>query len=131
MSTPIVTRSTPVLFADRIEPSLAFWEKLGFERTAAVPAGDHLGFAILRSGAVELMYQTLGSLAEDVPQIRDAMASSKTALFVEVSDLARIREALAGAPVYLEERRTFYGTTEIGYREPAGHLVTFAQRLGR
>jgi hypothetical protein len=131
MPTPIVAKSTPVLFAERIEPSLAFWEKLGFERTVAVPAGDHLGFAILRSGDVELMYQTLESLAEDVPQIREVMAGSKTVLFVEIPDLARIREALAGAPIYLEERKTFYGTTEIGYREPAGHLVTFAQHEAR
>ena len=127
MSTPAVAKSTPVLFAERIEPSLAFWEKLGFKRSSEVPAGDHLGFAILTNGNVELMYQSLGSVGEDLPQIREAVAGSKAFLFVEVPHLATVRKALSGAPVYLEERKTFYGATEIGYREPAGHFVTFAE----
>lgn len=127
MSTTKVAKSTPVLFAERIEQSLAFWEKLGFERSSEVPAGDHLGFAVVTNGDVELMYQTLESIGQDMPQLRDAVAGSKTLLFVEVPSLAAVREALGDAPVYMEERTTFYGTTEIGYREPAGHFVTFAQ----
>jgi hypothetical protein len=127
MSTQTVAKSTPVLFADRIEPSLAFWEKLGFERSSEVPAGDHLGFAIVTNGNVELMYQTLESIGEDMPQVREAAANGKALLFVEVPDLATVRKALSGAPVYMEERKTFYGAIEIGYREPAGHFVTFAQ----
>ena len=27
----------------------------------------------------------------------------------------------------LPRRTTFYGATEVGYREPGGHVVTFAQ----
>lgn len=127
MSTTTVAKSTPVLFAERIEPSLAFWEKLGFERSSEVPAGDHLGFAIVTNGNVELMYQTLESIGQDMPQVREAAAGSKTLLFVEVSNLAAVGKALGGAPVYMEERTTAYGATEIGYREPAGHFVTFAQ----
>jgi len=43
-----VRKSTPVLFVDRIEPSLAFWEeRIGFARTVEVPDGDRLGFVIL------------------------------------------------------------------------------------
>ncbi len=127
MSTHTVAKSTPVLVAERIEPSLAFWEKLGFKRSSAVPAGDHLGFAILTNGKVELMYQSLDSIAEDMPQIRETVAGSKTLLFVEVPNLATVRDALSGAAVYMQERKTFYGATEIGYREPAGHFVTFAE----
>lgn len=127
MSAPTVTKATPVLFAERIEPSLAFWEKLGFERSNEVPAGDHLGFAILTSGRVELMYQTLDSLGQDMPAVREAAAASRASIFVEVPNLAVVRQALTDAPLFLEERKTFYGSTEIGYREPAGHFVTFAQ----
>jgi hypothetical protein len=127
MFTPSVAKSTPVLFAKRIEPSLAFWEKLGFKHTSDVPAGDHLAFAILTNGNVEIMYQTLDSAAEDLPRIKEVTASSKTFLFVEVPSLAVARKALNGAPVFLEERKTFYGSTEIGYLEPAGHFVLLAQ----
>jgi hypothetical protein len=48
-------------------------------------------------------------------------------LRVEVPDLAVVRGALRGFPLFKEERKTLYGSTEIVYREPAGHVVTFAQ----
>jgi hypothetical protein len=123
----IVNSATPVLFADRIEPSLASWEKLGFTRTRDVPAGDHLAFAIVARGDVEIMYQTLESAADEGPEMRQAAASGKTFLYVQVPSLAAVRDALSGTRVFLEERKTFYGATEIGYVEPAGHFVTFAQ----
>jgi hypothetical protein len=37
-----------------------------------------------------------------------------------------VEQALAGEPVILPRRQTFYGSTEIGYREPGGHHVVFA-----
>lgn len=127
MTSATVTKSTPILFAERIEPSLAFWEKLGFTRATEVPEGDHVGFAILSNGSVELMYQTLESVGADMPQIREAATRGQVFLFVEVPSLDVVQGALSGVPVYMEKRTTFYGSTEIGYREPAGHFVTFAQ----
>jgi len=34
---------------------------------------------------------------------------------------------LKGFEIVMPRRETFYGSTEIGYREPGGHFVTFAQ----
>ena len=42
---------------------------LGFTKTDEVPEGDHLGFVILKHGAVELMYQTRESVRADVPAL--------------------------------------------------------------
>ncbi len=127
MATPLVSKSTPIAFAERIEPAIAFWEKLGFKRVSEVPAGDHLAFAILSNGQVELMYETLDTLAGETPQSREAAASSKAFLYVEVPSLAAAKKALEGVPVYVGERKMFYGATEIAYRDPAGHFVTFAE----
>jgi hypothetical protein len=127
MSKPQVNSSTPVLFVERIEPAIAFWKRLGFEATTSVPEGDHVGFIILSNGKVEIMYQTLDSLAHDVPALVDAAPASKTFLFVQVASLAAARAAVEGQPVYLPERKTFYGATELGVREPGGHHVTFAE----
>ena len=35
--------------------------------------------------------------------------------------------ALKGVPVVMPMRTTFYGAREIGVKDPAGHVVTFAQ----
>lgn len=128
MRRPLVSRLTPVLYVDAIEPVLPFWEALGFRRTVEVAAGERLGFVILANDAVEVMYETWAWLAEDMPALAARAARNhKTFLFVEVRDIAAIEAALPQGERFLERRETFYGAIEIGLREPGGHLVTFAQ----
>jgi hypothetical protein len=127
MAKPQVNSSTPVLYVERIEPVIAFWKRLGFDATTSVPQGDHIGFVILSNEKVEIMYQTFDSLAHDAPALVEAARASKTFLFVQVANLAAARAAVEGQPVHLPERKTPYGSTEIGVREPGGHYVTFAE----
>lgn len=128
MNAPHLRKSTPVLIVDAIEPSLPFWqERLGFARTAEVPDGDRLGFVILAGGTVEIMYQTAALLRKDSSAHAMALDNGKSFLFVEVDDVDALAMALKGFEVVMPRRETFYGSTEIGYREPGGHFVTFAQ----
>ena len=48
-------------------------------------------------------------------------------LYIEVDNLDAVLTALKGAKVAQPERTAFYGMREIGYQEPGGHYVTFAQ----
>jgi uncharacterized glyoxalase superfamily protein PhnB len=128
ITTAQIKKCTPVLFVKAIEPSLPFWqERLGFERTVEVPDGAAIGFVILSKGSVELMYQTIALLHRDAPAQGAEFHNDKTFLFIEVDNLDAVAEALQGFPIVLPRHDTFYGSTEIGYREPGGHLVTFAQ----
>ncbi len=121
-------RITPILLVDEIEPCLPFWERLGFEKTAEVPHGDRLGFAILEKSGLEIMYQTRASVREDLPVLGDPPLQG-TFLFLEVMDLDATIEDLGDAPVLFPRRRTFYGMDEIGVREPGGNAVTFAMAV--
>jgi uncharacterized glyoxalase superfamily protein PhnB len=47
-------------------------------------------------------------------------------LYLEVDDLAVVKAAITGMEIYMPERTTFYGSREIGVRDPAGHFITFA-----
>lgn len=124
--TAAISKATPVLFVERIERSLPFFEAVGFAKVMDVPHGDHLGFVILNDGKIELMLQSFDALSEDMPQLVPA-ANGKSFLFVEVPDLTAVEAALAGHPIFLPRRTTFYGADETGYIEPGGHYVTFAQ----
>lgn len=121
-----ISKATPILFVERIEASLPFFEAVGFAKVMDVPHGDHLGFVILNDGKVELMLQSFDSLAEDMPQLADA-ARGRSFLFVEVPDLGAVEAALTGHTIYMPRRTTFYGADETGYVEPGGHHITFAQ----
>jgi uncharacterized glyoxalase superfamily protein PhnB len=121
---------TPVYVVERIEPCLEFWvDRLGFEKVVEIPEGDALGFVILTRGNVEIMYQSLASVAKDIPALAAAPtgAASPNGTYIEVSDIDDVEKRLAGWDVVVPRRTTFYGATEIGVREPGGNLIVFAQ----
>lgn len=121
----LIRRSTPVLAVAAVEPTSAFFAKLGFAVTASVPHGDYLGFAILAHVSAEIMVQSHASICDDLGA--SFTIGRDTALFVEVSDLDAALTALGDVPVFLPRRQTFYGSIEVGVVEPGGHHVTLAQ----
>jgi hypothetical protein len=122
-----ISRLTPVLMVDAIEPCLPFWmDRLGFNKTVEVPHNERLGFVILVRDGVEIMYQTRASVRDDVAALADAPTGA-TMLFFEVDDINAIERALAGVATVIPRRTTFYGADEIIVREPGGNVVTFAQ----
>jgi len=117
---------TANLYVEEIEPSLPFWERLGFTRTAEVPEGDRLGFVILQHGGTQVMYQTRASVAGDAPVLGETPMRG-TLLFIEVDDIESVIRNLGDTPLIVPRRTTFYGADEVIVREPAGNVVTFAQ----
>lgn len=124
-----VKKITPVLFVQDIEPCVKFWvERFAFEKTVEVPDGDKLAFVILKKGNVELMYQSYASADKDVgTTISQVVRKGPTFLYVEVDNLEETIAAVRASEVVMPKRKTFYGSTEIGIKDPAGHYVTFAE----
>ncbi len=124
----MIIQVTPNLVADRIEPSIEFFEKVGFTLDVQVPEDDHIGFAILVNGSNQIMYQTRQSLREDAEAfIPAAESKGPSLLFITVSDVEGVAAKLEGHEVVMKMRDTFYGAKEISFLEPAGHVVTFAE----
>ena len=122
-----VKRITAVLFVKEIEPVLPFWiDKLGFTKAIEVPHGNKLGFVALQKGNTEVMYQSYASLADDMPLIGETR-KGPTFLYIEVDNLDAVLNALKDSKIVQPERTAFYGMREVGFQEPGGHYVTFAQ----
>ena len=131
-SPALVTRITPVIFVDQVEPCLPFWvERLGFTKVAEVPGPDGKPqFALLVRDSIEVMYQTWASLVAESPAAAAGPRGHSIVLFIEVANLDRVDQALAGLPRVVERHQTFYGMDEFSVREPGGALVTFAMKVG-
>jgi uncharacterized glyoxalase superfamily protein PhnB len=128
MSAITVKKITTVLAVESVEPSLDFWQqRLGFECTVTVPHENTLGFAILVKDNLEVMLQSVASILADLGSRSGEINGRSAALFIEVGDLAAVEQALAGYPIEMARRTTFYGMHEIGVREPGGHFIVFAQ----
>ncbi len=123
-----VKRITPVLYVKEIEPCVAFWvQRLGFQKTVEVPDGKRLGFVILARDGMEIMYQTFSSAAKDSAAAAREIDGGRTFLYIEVDKLETILDAMKDANVVVPLRTTFYGAKEIGVKDPAGHVIVFAE----
>jgi ribose 5-phosphate isomerase A len=122
---------TAVMVPEAIEACLPFWvDRMGFAKTVEVPEGDRLGFVILARDGAEVMLQSVESVRKDVAAFVPDGPPRGTGLFIEVSDFADTLKRLAGYPIALPERNTFYGMREIGVFTPGGHAVVFAAPIG-
>jgi uncharacterized glyoxalase superfamily protein PhnB len=130
-ATPVHLESlSPVLIVDAVEPCIRFWaDRLGFTIENQVPGPDGtLVFASVKSGAVEIMYQTRASVLADAPSVTaDDLRGHSTALFITVNNLDDVEKAMAGAPAVKPRHKTFYGSLEMYVKEPGGNTVGFAQ----
>ena len=125
--TMTVMRLTPNLYTDDVEACVKFWvERMHFDKTAEVPDGERLVFAALQKGTIELMYGTYASLEKDT-DVAGSYQRGTGFLFIEVDDLDAVVEAMKGVPTVAPLHQTFYGSTEFTVKDPAGHLITFAQ----
>jgi uncharacterized glyoxalase superfamily protein PhnB len=116
-----IARITPVLAVPEVKPCVKFWvEGMGFEVTAEVPDGETIGFAILEKNGVEHRSGQCGDCGSG--------AQSKTFLYVEVNNLDDVIGAMKGTEIAMPLRTTFYGMRELGVKDPAGHVITFAQK---
>lgn len=122
---------TAVLLVEEVEKCLKFWvDRMGFVKTAEVPEGDRIGFAMLAGGGAELMLQSIESVRKDEPKFVPNGPINGASLFIEVDDFEDARKRLEGYPIEVSERTTFYGMREIGVRDPAGNIVIFAKPVG-
>jgi uncharacterized glyoxalase superfamily protein PhnB len=127
--TIMINKSTPILHVKNVEPSLKFWtERFGFTMTIHVPEGDHVGFAALENQNIELMYQTYEGMKGDANNpLARAAEQGPSFIFMEVSDINGVVDALKGTEVVQGVHDTTYGAKEVIAKEPGGHFVIFSQ----
>lgn len=128
-SKPALKRATTVFIVDQVEPCVAFWvERFGFTAENQVPGPDgKLVFASVKSGDVEVMYQTKASVVAEDPRAASELDGRNAVLFITVDDIDRAEQAAKGAPVVKPRHKTFYGSTELYVRDPGGNTIGFAQ----
>jgi uncharacterized glyoxalase superfamily protein PhnB len=73
------------------------------------------------------MYQTYTSAEKDVTTVSSEVRKGPSFLYDAVESLDQIISAVKGVDVAMPVRATFYGAKEIGVKDPAGHVVIFAQ----
>ena len=127
-----VKRLTTTVLVENADACATFWtERLGFEQTIAVPAqqpgetGNQ--FIAVASDRHELMFQSISNAESELPGMFTLEQKATFMLYVEVSDLDAAVERMVGLEPAITRRTTFYGSEEVGYRDPCGTLVILAE----
>ena len=107
----MISKSTPILHVKSVEPSLKFWtHRFGFKITIQVPEDDHIGFAAIENGDIELMFQTYQGLKADANNpLAKAADQGPSFIFMEVPDISRTIDTLKDADVVQGLHDTPYG----------------------
>jgi len=125
-----LTKLTPNLVVSNVERSLAFYrDVLGFAADVTVPDQAPYVFAMLRSGPVEIFLNASEAAVAEYPAFKDQRIGGTFTMFVEVSGIERVYEALKPqVKIAMPLQKKWYGMTEFAFEDPDGYLITFAER---
>jgi catechol 2,3-dioxygenase-like lactoylglutathione lyase family enzyme len=125
-----LNKLTPNLIVSNVDRSLAFYrDVLGFSVETTVPDAPPYIFAIVRSGPVEIFLNAPEPAIAEYPAFKDRPIGGTLTLFIEVSGVRALHEALAArVNVVMPLEKKWYGVTEFAFADPDGYLITYAER---
>jgi len=119
---------SPNIFVDNMNETIEFYQSIGFQVVMTVPeAGEDFIWTMMNNGGVTVMFQTFGSLGEDIPEISRNNGGSLLfyiklknirAFFEEIKDKVKVLKGLEA---------TFYGATEFSIVDNNNYVLTFAE----
>ena len=119
---------SPNIFVTDITATISFYKLLGFEVTMTVPEqGPDFVWAMMANGNVTFMFQTIDSLADELPQISRNSGASLL-LYISLKDIRGLFEQIKDKVTVLKGlETTFYGATEFSILDPNNYVLTFAE----
>jgi uncharacterized glyoxalase superfamily protein PhnB len=128
-ASPNLQHAAVVFIVDAVEPCVSFWvDRFGFTTENQVPGPDgKLVFASVKSGGIEVMYQTKASVLAENPAAAKDLEGHTGGLFITVGELDAAERAARGSPVVKSRHKTFYGSEEFYVKDPGGNTIGFAQ----
>lgn len=130
---------TTNMMVDHVNRTADFYsDVLGFEFVMGVPEDSReivtarqkeqaLGFAIVKCGNVEMMFQSKTFLAREIPEFSGMKIGGSLTFYMEVENVKGLYEELKDKVTIIKDMRTtFYGKREFYIRDCNGYVLTFA-----
>jgi uncharacterized glyoxalase superfamily protein PhnB len=119
---------SPNIFVTDINKTIEFYTLLGFEVAMSVPeTGPHLVWAMMVKGNVTIMFQTMESLGEELPQIKRTDGGSLL-FYIKLQGIRAFFEDIKDKVTVLKGlEKTFYGATEFSILDNNNYVLTFAE----
>ena len=119
---------TPNLMVHDVNKTIDFYrDVLGFEFVASVPDSGQFDWAMMKHGPVEIMFQSVASLAKDLPAFVKMGPGGAFTLFIKMDDSKGLYGKVKEKVVIVQElTKTFYDMEEFSIKDLNGYVLTFA-----
>ena len=116
------------LFVKNINRSIDFYKLLGFEVAMTVPEQGDCVWAMLANGNVSVMFQTLESLGNELPDLDRTRSGGTLLFYIKLKQIrAFFDEVKYKTEIVKGLEKTFYGATEFTIKDVDGYHLTFAE----
>ncbi len=130
---------TTNMMVENVNSTVDFYSDVfGFEFIMGVPEdsqeivttmqkGQALGFAIMKCGDIEMMFQAKKTLTEEIPEFSGMKIGGSLTFYIDVEDLRGLYAELKDKVTIIKDMQTtFYGKQEFYIRDCNGYILTFA-----
>ncbi len=124
----MMKKLTANLMVDNVNFTVEFYKNhLGFDLVMTVPESGQFDWAMMKSGNVEIMFQAVASIGNDLPEMKGRKVGGTLLLYIDVEDIKKFRSSLKNEVSIVKDlQKTFYGTEEFTIRDINGYYLTFA-----
>jgi lactoylglutathione lyase len=122
-------RLTPNLMVEDVNLTIEFYEEvLGFELGQTVPETGQFVWASMKSGAVEMMFQSRPSLTEEIPALEDREIGGSLTFHIQMEGVEELYAMIKDSVTVLQDlHTTFYGMKEFSILDCNGYILAFAE----
>ncbi|HMB90278.1 MAG TPA: VOC family protein [Rhodothermales bacterium] len=124
-----MNKLTPNMMVEDVNQTVDFYrDVLGFNLVLTVPDSGQFDFALVKHDEVEVMFQSLASLTDEVPVFKEKPAGAGLMFFIDVDDVEALYEEVHSRVTIVKDLHdTFYGTREFAMQDCNGFILTFAE----
>jgi uncharacterized glyoxalase superfamily protein PhnB len=99
------------------------------ETCMEMPRDKSLAFALLKNGNVEIMFQTIENLGEDITTFKEMKVGASVSFYFDIDNVGDYYENLKGkAEIVKELHITWYGRQEFYIRDYNGYILGFSKQ---
>lgn len=118
---------SPNIFVENMNETIAFYSVLGFKTVMSVPDSGDFVWVMMSCGNVNMMFQTYGSLGDEMPQISRSRGGSLL-FYIKTDHVRDLFHRIEKQVVVIKGlEKTFYNSTEFSILDNNGYVLTFAE----
>ncbi|HEY1872017.1 MAG TPA: VOC family protein [Chitinophagaceae bacterium] len=118
---------SPNIYVRDMTQTISFYELLGFQIIVSVPGEKVPIFVLMKSGSVNIMFQSFDSIRGELPAISRTDGGS-ILLYIKMKGVRNFYEKIKNTVTVLRGfEKTFYGATEFSILDINNYMLTFAE----